>query len=691
MAPLPRYRLYDDPRTYLTIGRELASGRWKTGARAPSSRSRSPRSARRTPSLTPRARVAIHLAVKGLIRPGQKVVLSPYTIADVVNMVVAAGGVPVFADIERETCNVDPAEIEKLVDADTGAVMVTHLHGLACDMDVIPRICAERGVALIEDAAQAFGARYAGRPVGSFGDAAVFSFGKYKNVNAFLGGVLLTRHAELAEQARARWPPPLQDPRATSRRSGHGLATDVATWPPLFRAFTFWVLRFAFLQEFAILNRQVSFDNDPELRRELPEPYQRRMTPLQARLVLRQLARVDGHTRERVERARAYHEGLRELSEVMVAPLRTDFSHMYTEFPIQVDDRNALLRHLMRRGRDVAGQHIKNCADFPAFSAWQRDCPNARKTAGAVVLLPTYPRYSMRDVEANVRVIREYFGAAVMRVAVVGWASSVAAASALFERVMRGGARRRADVPLPLEALAADNALRGVAAGARTTRCTTARRRRALARSPPWARCSARRGNALAEAHPRLDLRVGRRRRGDPRRERGSDAFAREGQPLARVGRRQLSWRTNDFAGWPSGARSWRRTPARRLAARLDLSKDAIELGRTRCSARARARSRNPARRSSACWRAGARATRSWSRRASRWAARASLYAATADALRALLLRLRLRRDLERRHPLDGLAVRYRPGCFVQSFRRRRAAAVHGREGDGRSTNATTR
>jgi len=413
MAPLPRYRLYDDLRTYLTIGRELASGRWKAGdACAELEKSLASLGAPNA-VLAPRARVAIHLAVKGLIRPGQKVVLSPYTIADVVNMVVAAGGVPVFADIERETCNVDPAEIEKLVDADTGAVMVTHLHGLACDMDVIPRICAERGVALIEDAAQAFGARYAGRPIGSFGDAAVFSFAKYKNVNAFLGGVLLTRHAELARQARSALAAfRLQDPLHYLEEVLHGLATDVATWPPLFRAFTFWVFRFAFLQEFAILNRQVSFDNDPELRRELPEPYQRRMTPLQARLVLRQLARVDEHTRERVERARAYHEGLRELREVMVAPLRTDFSHLYTDFPIQVDDRNALLRHLMRRGRDVAGQRIKNCAEVPAFSAWQRDCPNARKTAGAVVLLPTYPRYSMRDVEANVRVIREYFGAA---------------------------------------------------------------------------------------------------------------------------------------------------------------------------------------------------------------------------------------------------------------------------------------
>jgi len=416
MAPLPRYRLYDDPRTYATIGRELVSGRWRSGeACAELEKSLASLGAPHA-VLAPRARVAIHLAVKGLIRPGQKVVLSPYTIADVVNMVVSAGGVPVFADIERETCNVDPAEIEKLVDADTGAVLVTHLHGLACDMDVIPRICAERGVALIEDAAQAFGARFAGRPVGSFGDAGIFSFGKYKNVNAFLGGVLLTRHAELAERTRAALASfPLQDARHFLEEVLHGLATDVATWPPLFRSFTFRVFRFAYLQELSLLNKQVSFDDDPELRRELPEFYRRRMSPLQARLVLRQLAHVDQHIRERIERARAYHHGLRDVPELMVAPLRTDFSHMYTYFPIQVDDRNALLRHLMRSGRDVAGQHIKNCAEFPAFHEWQRDCPNAHKTASSLVLLPTYPRYSMRDVEANVRVIREYFGAGAAR------------------------------------------------------------------------------------------------------------------------------------------------------------------------------------------------------------------------------------------------------------------------------------
>jgi dTDP-4-amino-4,6-dideoxygalactose transaminase len=412
MAPLPRYRPYDDPRTFATIARELLTGRWKSGgACAELEKSLASLGAPHV-VLAPRARVAIHLALRESIQPGQEVVLSPYTLADVVNAVVAAGGVPVFADVERETCNVDPAAIEKLVDADTGAVLVTHLHGLTCDMDVIPRICSERRVKLVEDAAQAFGARFAGRPVGSFGDAGVFSFGRSENVNAFLGGALVTRHVALAQRARAalaEWPP--QDTWHYLEAVLHGLATDVATWPLLFRALTFPIVRFAFLRDFSLLDRQTGSRQDPQLRNELPKPYLRRMTPLQARLVLRQLVRVDEYTRERIERARVYHEGLRDVPEVLLPPLRTDFSHVYTSFPIQIDDRTALLRHLMRSGRDVAGQRIPNCADLPTFRKWHRDCPNARKTANAVVLLPTYPRYSMREVEANVRVIREYFAA----------------------------------------------------------------------------------------------------------------------------------------------------------------------------------------------------------------------------------------------------------------------------------------
>jgi dTDP-4-amino-4,6-dideoxygalactose transaminase len=358
-----------------------------------------------------RARVAIFLAVRALVSPGRKVVLSPYTISDVINMVICAGAVPVFADVEPETCNVDPSEIERLIDDKTGAVLVTHLHGLSCDMDRIVKICTEANVPLIEDAAQAFGVRFKGRSVASFGKAGIFSFGMYKNVNAFFGGMLVTNDDELAVRIRTEvkaFPP--HEIGNYLKEALNGAVTDLATYPPLFKAVTFPIFRFGFLHDVDALNRKVSVDLDPQIKRKLPEDYLRQMTPMQARLALRQLEDVDAHIRAQIRSAEKYHEGLNDLPGVLLPPLRTDFSHSYTYYPIQVDGRHAFLHHLMSERRDVAAQHLKNCADLPCFSEYRRDCPNARAVAQSVVLLPTYPRYTPDEVDKNIRAIRRFFG-----------------------------------------------------------------------------------------------------------------------------------------------------------------------------------------------------------------------------------------------------------------------------------------
>jgi len=414
MQPLPRFRIYSRPKHYAAIARELVGRRWAQGESCRElERAVEARNAVAHALCIAKARVGIFVAIRALIEPGRKVVMSPYTISDVVNMVICAGGVPVFADLERETCNVDPAELERLIDTDTGAVLITHLHGLACDMQRIPALCRERGVPLVEDAAQAFGTRSGGRAVGSFGDAGIYSFGMYKNVNAFFGGMLVTPHADLAERLRTEIKGfPVQEIGYYLSKVASGLAADVATWPPLFKSLTYNVFRFGFLHEVAALNNQVTVDADPQMKRELPESYLRRMTPMQARIILEQLDRMDEAILARIRFAEVYHAGLRDVPEVRLPPLRSDFSHTYSYFPIQVEDRQALLRHMMRERRDVAAQHLHNCADLPCFAEFHRDCPNARATAGSVVLLPTYPRYAARDVERNVEVIRRFFGRA---------------------------------------------------------------------------------------------------------------------------------------------------------------------------------------------------------------------------------------------------------------------------------------
>ncbi len=408
-TPLPRYRIYTRPKMYATVLGDLVRRRVQLGTDV--SRLEGALGERfgvRHVVVTAQARVAIHLAIKNAIRPGRrKVILSPYTIFDVVNMVIAAGGIPVFADIERKTCNIDPALAESLIDDETGAVMVTHLHGLACDIDRLADVCKRAGVALIEDAAQAFGAKLRGRPVGAIGHAGIVSFGLYKNITGFYGGALLTNDAALADAARTELAPfPQLETKSLLHRVIYGFQTDIATHPILFRSFTFKLFRMGTLYDIAALNQRVDPEKDPTLRDQLPEHYRRRITPLQARLVLQHLPRVDLETHERIAIAQRYAEELEGTPGVLLPPLATDGSHIYAYYPVQVANRKHVLETLLRRGRDLAIQHLRNTADLPCFAQWKRDCPNTRQTADEVLLLPTYPRYGHAQAVATARALR---------------------------------------------------------------------------------------------------------------------------------------------------------------------------------------------------------------------------------------------------------------------------------------------
>jgi dTDP-4-amino-4,6-dideoxygalactose transaminase len=265
-------------------------------------------------------------------------------------------------------------------------------------------------VPLIEDAAQAFGARVNGKLVGTFGDIGIYSCGMFKNINAFYGGMIVTNNAGLhARIAGEMATLPYQPIGAYLGKVLSALQTDIITFPLFFRSFFFWLLRYSFLHNIDVINNRLRIDIDPKLKTEMPQDYLTRMSPLQARL-LGQLDRVDCDTQKRIERAKLYYEGLRDIPELVLAPMRLDGSHMYWYFTIQCNNRHDLVVYAMRKGRDVAESYHRNCADLACFQAWYRDCPRAWATAEDFIYLPTYPRYSYRAIKSNIKVIRTYFG-----------------------------------------------------------------------------------------------------------------------------------------------------------------------------------------------------------------------------------------------------------------------------------------
>jgi dTDP-4-amino-4,6-dideoxygalactose transaminase len=137
------------------------------------------------------------------IGPGDEVICPSFTFFATAGCVARLGAKPVFADSCAECFNIDPEGVERLISGRTKAIVPVHLYGQAADLDPILELARRRGIATIEDAAQAFGAQYRGRPVGSFGDFATISFFPTKNLGA-LGdaGLLVTNDPALADKAR---------------------------------------------------------------------------------------------------------------------------------------------------------------------------------------------------------------------------------------------------------------------------------------------------------------------------------------------------------------------------------------------------------------------------------------------------------------------------------------------------------
>ncbi len=145
---------------------------------------------------------ALHLALRALrIGPGDEVITTPFTFVATTEAVGLVGATPVFVDIDPETFNLHPERIARAITPRTKAILPVHLYGQPCDMDPIMEIARAHALYVVEDCAQAIGATYKGRKVGSFGDAGCLSFFPSKNLGCFGdGGMVVTNNAEVAER-----------------------------------------------------------------------------------------------------------------------------------------------------------------------------------------------------------------------------------------------------------------------------------------------------------------------------------------------------------------------------------------------------------------------------------------------------------------------------------------------------------
>lgn len=306
---------------------------------------------------------ALVLALKAVgVRPGDEVITSSFSFVASASAVLMVGARPVFVDVDPITYNLDPALVARAVTPRTRAIVAVHLYGQPAAMDAIADAARARGLAVIEDAAQAVGASYAGRPAGAWGDAACLSFYPTKNLGALGdGGAVVTDDPELAERARLL------------RQYGEARQYE------------------------SVLAGGNS-----------------RLDTLQAAVLAVGLRHLDAWTARRRELAALYREELAGLELVLPEEL-PGRHHVFHLYVVRAPEREQLRERLAERGVETLVHYPRPVHLQPAYARLARaGLGTSERLCAEVVSLPLYPELSDGEAEHVAAAARAVLGGAAV-------------------------------------------------------------------------------------------------------------------------------------------------------------------------------------------------------------------------------------------------------------------------------------
>ena len=332
---------------------------------------------------------ALHLAlIAHNIKKGDEVIIPTITFVATPNSVVLQNAKPVFAEVNQETCNISMDDVRKKITDKTKAIIPVHLYGNPAEMKELMEIAEENDLTIIEDAAQAHGAEYHGKKIGSLGNTACFSFHPMKNMTTGEGGAIVSDDEDLMDKIKIL--------------RSHGEAT------PAWQRFN--MSEIAGISEHA--QKPKVFDKKEIKKRSYIEVgYNYRMSDILAALGLVQLKHLDENNNRRIELAKIYTDCLSKVESLKLPSVKEGIRHIFHMYVIRTEKRNELASHLSKKGIKT-GIYYNPChleeAYVKRFNYKEGYLPVAEMASKQILSLPIYPDLDEEEINYIVNTISEF-------------------------------------------------------------------------------------------------------------------------------------------------------------------------------------------------------------------------------------------------------------------------------------------
>ena len=341
-----------------------------------------------------------------------KIILSSFTVFDMINMVLLSGFEPIFIDHYKNSSQINIDQLKEKINefnGKVGAVLLTHYNVNNSELSEISNICKQNKIILIEDCAISIGSKFDNDYVGKFGDYSIFSFGFYKFINVLSGGMIFSKNKDFYNfviEKEKNW----KEIKIYNlyKLIIKSFFVRLISSKIIFKLI-FPIIKFAYKNDITLIKKLLTNDPKPHKKESFPSEYKFRLSQTQINDIIFQFKNLKYQRKLREINYRAYSEGIKNEKIIFFHNKKNLLSeNAYLNFPIIVKDKNKFISYMLDNEIDISPQFYRSVNELSFLSKYSHETRLIQDSVSNLVTLPTYPGINENYILKIIEIINRY-------------------------------------------------------------------------------------------------------------------------------------------------------------------------------------------------------------------------------------------------------------------------------------------